>query len=273
MEPAAPPRTPSRPAYRGGGATYAHEHRAFARIERRGRVVAEAVGLGLGIIALWLAVLPGVSDAWGRALAALSGAVHPSAEVVMSVHRVAGWEVGVPHLALPMSTPGPVVLFAVGFAVLVLWIASALLPERWRPGVYLGRGALLVQASTVVYFALWPERLPYTLTDYLHGMTATGLAIATATPLLLALTLHVQDLSLGQKAGATALLLGYSVVLVPLQYAVQGWMLAYGTALWMPVLYLFGGVPLHVFTLVALYAWAMSWPGHLPALGTPISVD
>ena len=265
--PAPSPAPPARPAYRGGGATYAWEHRAFARIERRGRVVAEAVGLGVGGTALWLAVLPAVSRLWGWALAAVAPAT--GGAVVMRVHHVWGVEVGVPHLALPMGAPGPAVLFAAGFAVLVLWAATTLLPERWRPGVYLGRAALLVQASAVVHFALWPERLPYTLADYLHGMTATGLAIATATPLVFALTLHVQDLSLGRKAAATALALGYSVVLVPLQYAVQGWLLSGATALWMPVLYLFGGVPLHVLTLVALYAWAMSWPGRLPALGTP----
>ena len=257
-----------RPRYRGGATTYAQEHRAHARVESPRRVVAEAVGLGVVSTALWAAALPGVARLWGRALAALAPDLG-AAGVRMALTDVWGLTVGVPYLDLDMGLPGPLALFASGLAVLVLWLASAFLPERWRPGVYLARAALLVHASAVAYFALWPERFPYTLPDYLHGMTAAGLAVATATPVVLALALHVQDLSLGRKAAFTALALGYSAVLVPLQVAVQGWVLAHATALAMPALYLFGGVPLHVLTLVALYAWAMSWPGRLPALGVP----
>ena len=259
----------SRPVYRGGATTYGEEHRAHARVESPRRVVAEAVGLGVVSTALWVAALPGVSRLWGRALAGLAPDLG-AAGVRMALTDVGGVAtVGVPYLDLEMGLPGPLALFASGLAVLALWLATAFLPERWRPGVYLARAVLLVHASAVAYFALWPERFPYALPDYLHGMTAAGLAVATATPVVLALVLHVQDLSLGRKAAFTALALGYSVVLVPLQYAVQGWVLAHATALAMPVLYLFGGVPLHVLTLVALYAWAMSWPGRLPALGVP----
>ena len=232
-------------------------------------MLAQAAALGVVSTALWVAALPWVARLWGHALAALAPAVGASGVRMAMTDAWGLATVGVPYLDLAMGLPGPVALFASGFAVLVLWLASAFLPERWRPGVYLLRAVLLVHASAVVYFAVWPELWPYTLADYLHGMTATGLAIATATPVVLALALHVQDLSLTRKAAFTALALGYSVVLVPLQYAVQGWLLTHTTALAMPALYLFGGVPLHVFTLVALYAWAMSWPGRLPALGVP----
>ena len=261
--------SPSRPRYRGGATTYAHEHRAHARVEQPRRILAEAAVLGVASTALWIALLPAVSKLWGHVLAALAPGLGAPG-VRMALTDVWGVvTVGIPFLDLEMGLPGPVALFASGFAVLVLWVGSAFLPSRWRPGVYLLRAVLLVHASAVVYFAFWPELFPYTLADYLHGMTATGMAIATATPVVLALALHVQDLSLARKAGFTAIALAYSVVLVPVQYAVQGWVLSHATALAMPALYLFAGVPLHVFALVALYAWAMSWPGRLPALGVP----
>lgn len=260
---------PSRPRYRGGATTYAEEHRAHARVERPRRVLTEAAVIGIVTTALWIALIPLVSRLWGHILATVAPGLG-AAGVRMALTDAWGVvTIGIPFLDLSMGVPGPVALFASGFGILVLWIGSIFLPERWRPGVYLLRAVLLVHASAVVYFALWPELFPYTLADYLHGMTATGLAIATATPVVLALALHVQDLSIGRKVGFTALALAYSVVLVPVQYAVQGWILSHATALVMPALYLFGGVPLHVFALVALYAWAMSWPGRLPALGVP----
>lgn len=263
-----PLRASGRPRYRGGATTYAQEHRAHARVESPLRVVVEALGLGAVSLAAWVAALPLVSRVWGHALAAVAPLLGAGG-VRMAVTDIGGVAVGVPYLALTMGTPAGWAVALSGLAVVGLWAASVLLPERWRPGVYLLRAVLLVQATAVVYFALWSDRFPYTLADYLHGMTETGLAIATATPVVLALVLHVQDLALWRKAGFTALALGYSVVLVPVQYAVQGWLLAQTSALWMPVLYLFFGVPLHVFALVALYAWAMSWPGRLPVLGVP----
>ena len=260
-----------RPAYRAGARTFAFEHRAFARLDRRTRTLTGALVLAVGATAAWLAALPAVARLWGHGLVWLADASGIPAETVLRVHRVAGLEIGVPYWALEAGAPGVPLLFGVGLGTLAVFVATAFLPESWRPGVYLGRAVLLVQLSAVVFFALWPEHFPYTLADYLHGMMATGLAIATATPLVLGLTLYVQDLRLWQKAAFTVVAMGYSVVLVPLQYALHGAALASGSLLWMPAVYLFLGVPLHVFALVSLYAWAMSWPGRLPALGVPVA--
>lgn len=262
-----------RAVYRSGATTFAEEHRAFARLDRRARTAAEAAALTAVSLGLWVAAVPAVVRGWGHAFVALGSGLGVPAETVLRVHDVAGAEVAVPHWDLAFAAPGPGLLAAVGLGTVVGLVLSRGLPERWRPGVYLARAALLVQLSAVVYFALWGDHFPYTLGDYLHGMVATGLAITTATPLVLGLTLHIQDLSLAQKAAATALAVGYSVVLVPIQYALHGLVLHAGTAVWMPVVYLFLGVPLHVFALVALYAWAMSWPGRLPALGVPLGPE
>ena len=261
--------TPPRPAYRAGARTFAFEHRAFARLDRRARTLAEAAALAVGVTALWVWALPSVSRLWARAFVALAGALDLPAETVLRVHQVGGVEVGVPYWDLPAALPETHHLVLAGVGVVVLFVTTLFMTESWRPAAYLTRAALLVKVAAIGHFAVWPERFSYTLPDYLHSMVATGLAITVATPLVLGLTYYVQDLKLWQKAAFTAVALGYSVVLVPLQYALHGIVLSAGSLLWMPVVYLFLGVPLHVFALVSLYAWAMSWPGRLPALGVP----
>ena len=261
-------------SYRAGAPTYAFEHRAFVRREGAARVVAAAAAQAAVWLAVCAAALPYVSRAWGHALAAVAPRIGAGG-VTMHVYDlgaafgVAG-SVGVPSLRVATVLPGPGLLLGTAVAVGVLAAATVLLPSSWRPAAYLARAVLLVQASAVVFFAVWPGALAYTLSGYLQGGMAAGLGMTVSLPVVFALTLYVQDLALWRTAALTALALAYSAVFVPLQYAAHAALLDVGTALFLPALYLFAGLPLHVFALVALYAWGMSWPGSLPALGTPI---
>ena len=264
----------SRPRYLGGATTFVGQHRAYARLDRPAHLVGGAVAMTGAFLAGWLALLPFVSRAWGHGLLWLTATLGVDAPVVMALHDAWGlMTVGVPHLALHTALPGPLLLFATGLTTAVVWLSTHFVPERLTPGIYLTRAVCLVQASAVVYFAAWPEHWPYTLPGYLETMTMTGLSIATVTIPVLGLTYYIQDVTWTQKAFLTVACLVYSVVLVPLQYAVQALFIEQATALFLPVCYLLFGLPLHVLAMVALYAWGMSWPGRLPALGTPVDLD
>ena len=185
-----------------------------------------------------------------------------------------GWglmTVGVPHLELAASLPGLVLWGVTATVCLLLFGASFAIPERATPWMYALRAVLLVQASALVYFLFWAEHWPYDLAGYLQTMMATGLAIASVTPLVLGFIWHVRDVGWAKKLALVGVMQAYSVVLVPLQYAVQGLVLEHATMLFLPALYILFGIPLHILTLVALYAWGMSWEGAIPALGVPLS--
>ena len=146
-------------------------------------------------------------------------------------------------------------------ATLVAFAATWALPERFTPLKYLARAICLVQGISLFYFALWPGQFPYTLGAYGAGMMATGLAITSAVPVVLGFTYYVHDVGLGRKVLFTGLALAHSAILVPVLYAAHTLVVAAGSLLFLPVLYLLAGIPLHVMTLVSLYAWGMSWPG------------
>lgn len=264
------------PRYRSGATTFAFEHRAFAVRPGAARIVAGAAAGTVFALGAWLVLLPHVSRLWGHALAALAAALPAAPQaaaprVVMALQHVGPVTVGVPSLSLPTVLPSAALVAATAAVVVLLAWATHLAPESWRPGVYFARALLIIQTTAVVYFALWADHFPYTVAGYLEGMTATGIAVATAAVVVLGLTYYVQDIAVWRKALLTVLVLAYSAVLVPLQYAVHGLVLAQASVLFLPVLYLFFGVPLHVFALVALYAWGMSWPGRDVALGIPLA--
>lgn len=261
-----------RPSYLGGATTYATQHRAYARLDGAGGLIGGAVLLTAAVLAGWLAVLPALSRAWGHALLWLTDALGVEAPVVMTVHDAWGLTtLGAPHVVLQMALPGTLLLFAVGLVTAVLWIATHFVPETLTPGIYLTRLLCIVQGSAVLYFALWADHWPYTLPGYLETMTVTALCLTTVVIPVLGLTYYIQDVTWTQKVFLTALCLGYSAVLVPVQFLAHALVLSKVTALFLPVVYLFFGIPLHVLALVALYAWGMSWPGRLPALGTPVA--
>ncbi|HLA63837.1 MAG TPA: hypothetical protein VK610_05385 [Rhodothermales bacterium] len=264
----APPLSTSRPAYPGGASTFLFAHRAFVRRMDGRRAMTGAFALALVVEAAWVAALPYVAFAWGQALAFINTLAGSPGRVVMTVYDVFGvWAVGVPSLDWPATEPTPFLLGVTGVVVAVLFVASFFFPERHTPAVYLLRAVLLLQGSAVMFFAVWPGRFPYTLTGYGQGMTGAGLAIATAVPLVLALTYYVHDLGFARKVGLTVAALAHSVVLVPLLYAAHAALVATGSLLFLPALYFLAGIPLHVMTLVALYAGGMSWRG--PAAAVP----
>ncbi|GAB5535082.1 MAG: hypothetical protein Rubg2KO_13310 [Rubricoccaceae bacterium] len=255
--------------YQAGATTFLHEHRAFMRQPDRRRILVGASAMTLLLSALWIAILPMIGRVWGHALAILVDGGVP-ARVVMTVYEPFGWmEVGVPSLALDAAPPSGMLWMATLVVTVLVFAVSFLLPDRMVPLSYAIRAFVLVQASALAVFLVAPESFPYSLPSYLQGMSVTGLAIATASIPVLGLTYFIQDVSWLHKLGLTVVVLAHSVVLVPLQYVAHGLLLHDGSLLFMPVLYLFFGVPLHVFSLVALFAWGMSWTGHLPSLGTP----
>ena len=79
-------------------------------------------------------------------------------------------------------------------------------------------------------------------------------------PLVLGLTYYVVDTRLRQKLGLTAAAMGHLLVFVPLQYALQSYVIARGSLLLMPLCFVLFALLPEVMIFIALYGWGMSWP-------------
>ena len=141
-----------------------------------------------------------------------------------------------------------VVLFAITF-----WF-----PPRLVPLVYLGRGVLLIHASALLYFALWPMNFPHTPDGYMEALMNSGIGLITVVPALFALTYYIFEFGLWKKALLTAITMTHLTLFLPFQVVLQA-LLLQKTILFMPVLYIVFGMPLNVLLIIAFYSWGMTW--------------
>lgn len=220
--------------------------------------------LALGGLALFLAALPALGQfwqllfQWARDLLGLDA---PLGDRLLTIRP--GITFTLPVLAVPTPQPTARALWIAGAASALVLAVTFALPERFTPLRYFLRLVVLLQSTSIAFFALSPGPLPYLLQDHVFVLQAAGLVVMGLVPLVLGLTLHVFDLALWKKALLTALILGHLAVYLPLKLLLHVELVLRGTALLMPTLFLLFGLLLDVLVFVAFYGWALSWRGEL----------
>lgn len=138
-------------------------------------------------------------------------------------------------------------------------VASFLLPKHHVPLRYLLRLAVIVQATSLGFFALAPEAFHPTLTSHVRDGMLLALLFVTLVPWLYSLTYYIFDFSLIQKIALTLVTISYLLLFVPFQYLAHIWLLHHVSLLALPLLFLLFGVTLQILVFIALYGWGMSW--------------
>ncbi len=182
------------------------------------------------------------------------------ADLVLTERNVtSGLRLEVPYLVM-QSLPPSLAQWSLTCAATLLVLGSTFFfSDRWIPLTYLLRGVVLVQATALVYFAVFPASFPHTPGSYLGGFVESGLALISTVPLLLGLTFYIFDFGLLKKAFLTFLIMAYMMVFLPFQILLQALILQ-KTVLFMPLLYIVFGMPVDVLVIIAFYSWGMSWP-------------
>lgn len=143
-------------------------------------------------------------------------------------------------------------------AGLLLWLASARLPDAWLPLRVLLRALLLVQAVALLFVVLRPAQFPYTLGSHLSTLLNLGYGFLLAVPVLLALGWGVLALPWWQRLLVPLALVGWLALLLPHKALLQVWLLAHSSVLYMPVLFVALGPLFDLMVFVALYGWLLS---------------
>lgn len=166
------------------------------------------------------------------------------------------------EVTAPTLLPSVTIWWTAAALCAALWATSLWLPRERLPLVYLLRLVVLVQASSLVFFYVWPDSLPTLAPNFLADVLRQSAGLMLLVPALFALTLHLFALSWWAKYGAVAAALLFMLLFVPLQAACQAWVLQIGSILYMPTLYLFFGLLPQVVALMGIYSFALSF---LPA--------
>ena len=236
------------------------EHRAFRRINQRRRITGSAAALTVAFTVMVMVMLPVFAQWWHVLLEFAAPAAGFTGEILLQQRTVLPFvTIGVPYLAAPGAMPDRALLTAVAFVTVALFGISLLVPRRFLPFIYLLRLALLIQAISIAYFALWAAHFPYTVARYTSDMLTVGLAIMALVPIIFGLTYFVFDFGLTRKVLIVALTIAHLLVFIPLQYLVHAVLVQWATLLFLPVLFMLFGLLPDVSVVIALYGWAMSW--------------
>ena len=233
-------------------------HRALTHFRLRPMNLVISLSLLVCFSWIWVLLLPSLCRFW-RGCLTLSLQwlpIHGSLE--LAEHRYHSYQLDVPYLRIYSVLPG-LWMWAVACGVtLLLFAATFWLPKKMVPLIYLGRGILLVHASSLFYFAIWPMSFPHAPDSYMEALVNSGIGLITVIPLLFALTYYIFDFGLWKKALLTALTMTHLTLFLPFQVVLQALVLQ-KTLLFMPLLYIVFGMPLNVLLIIAFYSWGMTW--------------
>lgn len=200
------------------------------------------------IIALW----HGIFSFWSQELGFVGAVENMPAGLLFS-------DVDLPLPPFDALVPAPETVYINGIAAALLFAVSFFLPERLMPVSYLLRACLIIHLSAVLYFLINPLSFPYSLIDHINGGLGLGLHILFIIPPILGLIYYIFDLGIFRKFLLTALMLGYFILFIPMQYFMHALILHNFSLIFMPLLYLMFGLLLDVLMCVSLYSYGMTW--------------
>lgn len=218
--------------------------------------------LGVGGAAAMVAALNPLAELWARIFEALASPLGMPGGVAMQGTSILGLHtLQTPFYLLQASPPSELMLRNVAIVAAILLLVTLVIPQRFVPLRYFVRFLILLQGISLGYFALAPAgAFPYALPSYVAGLVGMGQVVLVLVPPILAVTYYLFDISWARKLLLSVLLLGHLAVMIPLQATVHGWLIARGSLLFLPPLFLVFGILVHVLVFVAFYGWGMSWP-------------
>lgn len=244
----------------GYGGGFIPKHRALLTLPVHPADLVLGVGLAILLFALWLFGLPAVTYLWtvlleyGLSTLSLPGDVELVRYSAMDIY-----EFDFPHVDVASGVPDFATWWVTTVGTVLIFAGSFFLPKNEAPLIYLIRFIAIIQGCSQAYFFFTPETFPYSLSGYIAGIMLAGLALITLIPLLLGLTYNIFYFGVWKKLLLAVMIMGHLIVLVPLQFMTQAYILHHSSLMFMPVLFVIFGLPLDIMVFIALYAWGMTW--------------
>ena len=247
------------PSVRGHRGGIIPMHRALAHFQLGPWHLVTAISLWIFFSVIWIECLPWICMLWAKIFALGLRFLPLHADLLLTERLVTrNLRLEIPYLAMA-ALPPSLMQWAVTCLIAIAVLAfTFFLPSQWIPLVYVLRGVVLVQATALIYFAVFPTSFPHTPESYLGGFAEAGLVLVSLVPLLLALTYYIFDFGLMKKAFLTCAVMTHLMFFIPLQVLLQALILQ-KTVLFMPLLYIVFGMPVDVLLIIAFYSWGMSW--------------
>ena len=234
-------------------------HRAFIRLRLGPRRIIESGTIAIVGTALWIALLPTVGRLWAHIFAFWGRYLALKSDVMLIPQ---GWgshiQFTLPCFGLAAGPASGTIWWITTTITVLAFGASFLLSEEALPWAYLIRAFCLLQATSLMYFAVASSRFPHDLQGYTVSMLVFSCILIGLVPVLYAFTFYILNFSLWQKLFLTLITIVHLVFFVPQQYMLHVYLL-HASVLFMPVLYFVFGPFLDILAFIGFYSWGMSW--------------
>ena len=246
--------------FRGFGGTTIQMHRAIKQVKLSRANVVLAVCLPPIFNLLLLALLGPMLAMWEAIFGYWTGSLAPHATLGTHVIDLGRYIALISYPQLSAEEPGFYCFMLTVFVSLLLYLLTfRVTPDHMLPLMYIVRACMIIQATALLYFYLWPGRFPHRADAILADALTMSVYFMFLIPWLLGLTFYIFNFTIWQKMGATVLMLLYFAVALPMQYLAHALILHHFSLLFLPILYLVFGIFIDIMMFVALYSWAMSW--------------
>lgn len=169
---------------------------------------------------------------------------------------------GMTHVPYPLVLallPNPVQWWSGMAVVAVLLLAPIAFPPKMLPITYAMRFIGMLQLAVQAYFYFFAGSYPHHAETSIASMMQASMALMLVAPWLFGFTYNIFGFSVWRKLALSLMAVCYLIVLTPFQFTMAALLLLRFSMLWHPLIYLLGTTLLQLISMLAMYAWAMSW--------------
>lgn len=207
---------------------------------------------------LVLVNLAHITDFWGVVLNFFITKLQLNAEILQINYTLFNVNFMIPSIDLYADLPNAEIWWSSIVISILLFIFSFFLSDAFTPLKYFLRVMVSILWIVQLFFLFYPASFPYNIRIYSLNGFMQILSLLFATPWIYAFTYYLFGYDLIKKFLITILVLSYFIVLAPFQYLLNSVIIYHYSLLFMPLLYLFAGLLLNIFSIVAFYAYGMS---------------
>jgi len=234
------------------------QHRAISRLSMGPYLLLQSILLPLAFCGALIWAHTYLFEFWRNCILFWASILDIPLQTAAVTNEVSGLGLNWPPGDARMYLPGPELWLLTFSATVLIFLVSFKMNRALVPLKYIIRIICSIQAVSLLYFMLFPNLFPYTISSHLSDMTSMGYVLLIASPIMLAFGYYVIDVSVTSKILHTLIILTYFIVMIPHQSVLHILILQHFSIMFMPVLYLCFGALFDVLIFVALYSWVVS---------------
>lgn len=207
---------------------------------------------------LILLILNKITAFWAETIKFFLSNMEIEGTILYTKYRLSDSIFYLPYLDLVADMPDAQIWWLTILITLILFVISFFLSETWTPLKYFLRIFIIILWLTLLFFLNFPVAFPYNIALYTKSGFLQIISMLFATPWIYALTYYMYGYGVFKKIGLTLFVLIYLIILAPFQYFINALIIHYYSLLFMPALFLFAGLLINVFSVIAFYAYGLS---------------